>query len=105
MRRLRSDRTRRRWDRRLWVVIVAALALWALGPRIVEAVAGEEPGPRVQPLVVMPGDTLWGIATRLSGGTRDVRDVVWEIMEVNHLPDARIEPGQVLLVPLPDGDG
>ncbi|BDG60012.1 hypothetical protein caldi_11020 [Caldinitratiruptor microaerophilus] len=104
VRRSRSNRERRRLLRRLGVVAAAALMLWALVPRIVEAIAGGAPRPRMETVVVSPGDTLWGIAVRLSGGERDVRDVVWDIMEANHLPDPRIEPGQVLLVPVPSGD-
>lgn len=104
VRRVRTDRVRRRLLRRLGVVAATALVLWALVPQIVEAIAGGAPRPRTETVVVSPGDTLWGIAVRVSGGKRDVRDVVWDIMESNHLPDPRIEPGQVLLVPVPSGD-
>jgi nucleoid-associated protein YgaU len=48
--------------------------------------------------VVQPGDTLWSIA-REYRGRRDIRDVVWELREVNGITPM-IHPGQVLWVPV-----
>ena len=47
---------------------------------------------------VRPGDTLWAIA-RIHRGRRDIRDVVWELQEVNQITPV-IHPGQVLWVPV-----
>lgn len=47
--------------------------------------------------VVVPGDTLWSIA-REHRGWRDIRDVVWDIQEVNSITPV-IRPGQLLWVP------
>jgi LysM repeat protein len=49
--------------------------------------------------VVEPGDTLWSIATSVSGTDRDVRAVVDEIRQVNGLVGADLVPGQVLTLP------
>jgi LysM repeat protein len=48
--------------------------------------------------VVMPGETLWGIATQLSPGT-DPRDTVALLVEVNHLPSSGVLAGQRLVIP------
>jgi LysM repeat protein len=48
--------------------------------------------------VVMPGETLWGIATQLSPNT-DPRDTVAHIVEVNHLPSSGVLAGQRLVIP------
>jgi nucleoid-associated protein YgaU len=50
-------------------------------------------------VVVEPGDTLWSIATSVSGTGQDVRAVVDEIRRVNGLASADLVPGQVLALP------
>ena len=77
--------------RRILVVAVAVLLLWAL-------FAGDTgaSGPERQ-YRVKPGDTLWSIAERTSGG--DPREVVWKIRERNDLESALIVPGQTLVLP------
>jgi nucleoid-associated protein YgaU len=49
-------------------------------------------------VVVQPGDTLWSIASSMEGDG-DVRALVDEIQELNHLRDAGIRSGQTLLLP------
>ena len=48
--------------------------------------------------VVMPGETLWGIATELSPKA-DPRDTVALLVEVNHLPSSGVLAGQRLVIP------
>ena len=48
--------------------------------------------------VVMPGETLWGIATELSPNA-DPRDTVSLLVEVNHLPSSGVLAGQRLVIP------
>ncbi|MGY1814680.1 LysM peptidoglycan-binding domain-containing protein [Blastococcus sp. SYSU D00820] len=50
-------------------------------------------------VVVQPGDTVWSIATEVSGGEADVRAVVDAIEELNDLEGAVLVPGQVLQLP------
>lgn len=49
--------------------------------------------------VVEPGDTLWSIAERTYDG--DPRKAVFDVREANGLADARLEVGQVLVLPTP----
>ena len=49
-------------------------------------------------MVVEPGDTLWSLAVPLAGDG-DVREVVHELRELNHLESAQLQPGQVLRLP------
>ena len=61
--------------------------------------------PTVEPVatarvVVQQGDSLWNIAQR-QAPTRDPRDTIHEIRELNALRSNLIQPGQVLLVPTP----
>jgi LysM repeat protein len=76
---------------RILLVALAVLLLWALFAG--ETVAS---GPE-QAYRVKPGDTLWSIAERTSGG--DPREAVWKIRERNGLESALIVPGQKLVLP------
>ncbi|MDK3257870.1 LysM peptidoglycan-binding domain-containing protein [Blastococcus capsensis] len=53
---------------------------------------------RTSSVVVVPGDTLWSIASGMAG-ERDVREVIDRIQLLNGLDSASIEPGQVLELP------
>lgn len=76
----------------LLVALVVAL-FTALGNNIVfanEAKSVEH--------VVAAHETLWDIAAGISPD-QDVRKSVWQIQQLNHMSDASIEVGQVLLLP------
>lgn len=53
-------------------------------------------------VVVVPGDTLWGIASESASPGEDVRDVIAEIVELNGLPSSGVVAGQTLVVPAAD---
>jgi hypothetical protein len=65
---------RRRIFLRRRVLLVAAIAglgaaVWAAGGWLVQAAGAQETGAPVQHVyVARPGDTIWGIAMRFSGG-------------------------------------
>jgi nucleoid-associated protein YgaU len=76
---------------RLLVVAVLAVFLWAVFVRSSGA-SGHE-----QSYVVRAQDTLWSIAASRYAG--DPREGVWKLRERNHLADATIRPGQILVLP------
>jgi len=49
--------------------------------------------------LVQEGDTLWGYAQEKCGLNADIREYVWKVREVNKLEDAKILPGQVIMLP------
>jgi hypothetical protein len=49
-------------------------------------------------VTVQPGDSLWAIAGAVAP-ERDPRDVVADIVQLNNLEAARVNPGQQLFVP------
>lgn len=48
---------------------------------------------------VQPGDTLWSIAKEYKAEKADIRDVIDDIMEYNHLQSAVIYTGDKLIIP------
>ena len=81
------------------VVLVALLyAAFAFGRSASEAAVSSAPQPALRQVTVQSGDTLWGVARRLSPD-RDPRRVVEQLREINHLPSVQLQEGQQLLLP------
>ncbi|MET0788045.1 MAG: LysM peptidoglycan-binding domain-containing protein [Cellulomonas sp.] len=82
----------------LWVLAAAVVALVTLlGSRA--AADGPVGAQEVVRHVVQPGETMWQIAETVAGPTDDVRDVVFDLVRLNELPDAGLMAGQVIVVP------
>jgi nucleoid-associated protein YgaU len=84
-------------------VVVVALAVALLAGVLVwlarlSAPQAATPRPAVHVVVVQPGDTLWGIATRVAPGG-DPQAEVERLMRRNHLTDpGQLRPGMQLRV-------
>jgi Tfp pilus assembly protein FimV len=84
-------------------VVVVALAVGLLGAAVVWLAALSAPaasptpasGPRT--VTVLPGDTLWSIATSVAP-QRDPRAEVATLQHLNHLAGVSLVPGQQLVV-------
>jgi hypothetical protein len=103
-----AGQTRLRLTRRGRVVLTALAALpLILGVLIGSlgsggAVAGIDDGTTsaaFDTMVVGAGDSLWEIAVSIAP-TADPRDVILEIMRLNGLRDAVVQPGQRLALPV-----
>lgn len=77
------------------VAAVLALSLLAIGMQWGRQQAATSW--RLQTAVVHPGDTLWSIAQRFGCG-RDPREVVQQLVRLNHLQSKLVRPGQELVV-------
>lgn len=51
-------------------------------------------------LTVQPGDTLWDLAKPYNKEGFDIRSYISMIMELNHLANQPLQPGQTILVPI-----
>jgi Tfp pilus assembly protein FimV len=82
---------------RLGSVALALVAFVSfVGGRAGAGPAGPEPR---RTYVVLPGDTLWGIARRTVGPTEDPRPLVDRLIRTNRLQDAALVPGERLVIP------
>lgn len=79
---------------RLAVVVVALALVVFVGVRVAGAAS---PG---QQYAVKSGDTLWSIAEHTYGESHDLRAVVFQIEQANHLPSADLRPGEELVLPV-----
>jgi nucleoid-associated protein YgaU len=48
---------------------------------------------------VQSGDTLWDLASEITGPGEDVREVIEVIRTINELTTSNLTPGQILLLP------
>jgi hypothetical protein len=83
----------------LVLALVAVMATTAL-LMAHQADASDRPAPAVvvRHHVVLPGETLWGIATELAPGT-DPRDTISSIVDFNALRSSAVHAGQDLAIP------
>ena len=89
--------------RRGRLVLVTCLALllfaaFSVGRIGAEGATTMAPSPQLEQTVVQPGETLWGVATRIALG-QDPRPVVDQIRRLNDLESSGIQAGQQLLLP------
>lgn len=103
-----STPLRIRLNRRGWVVLVGVpIFLLALAGTLVitmfsnsvMASAHEPAGVQTVEVTVLPGDTLWGLASEFAEGY-DVESAVQYIGEMNSLDGATLQAGQTLQIPL-----
>jgi hypothetical protein len=101
-------RTRLRLTRRGRAVLTALAALPLVVGILVGslasggALAGIDDGSTpvaFETVVVGAGDSLWGIAEQIAP-SEDPREVILEIMRLNGLADAVVQPGQRLALPV-----
>ena len=83
------------------VVLVAALA-WLAGTARADASGSGAPSSAVyhslRSVVVLPGQSLWSIATQYDPGA-DPRNVIQQIIDLNALSGTSVQPGQHLWLP------
>jgi nucleoid-associated protein YgaU len=76
------------------VLIILALTPLAISWAFVDTIT-------YQTVYVKPGDTVWQIAVKYASDKVDVRELVYEIRQVNKLDNnAKVYPGQALKVPV-----
>ena len=83
------------------MVLVAALA-WLAGTAKADAAGSGAPPSAVyhslRSVVVLPGQSLWSIATQYEPGS-DPRNVIQEIIDLNALSGTSVQPGEHLWLP------
>ena len=51
-------------------------------------------------ILVSDGDTLWELAKTYGNTTGDIRELIYEICQINHIKASDLRAGQVLLIPV-----
>jgi nucleoid-associated protein YgaU len=51
-------------------------------------------------IIVQSGDTLWNLAEEFGPDNKDIREVIFEICELNDISADSIQPGQTILIPV-----
>lgn len=80
------------------VPLAAGIAFAALSGGSATASGDDATVVSVSTVTVMPGDTLWSIASRIAP-TADPRDVIGDISRMNLLRGGEIQIGQELAIP------
>lgn len=55
--------------------------------------------PQFEYIKVKKGDTLWAIASNYSGN-KEIREVIYEISQINNIHNAQIYPGDIIKIPV-----
>jgi hypothetical protein len=81
------------------------LAILALIPMVIAMVltgdhqaSATGTAPTTKQVVVHAGESLWEIAVRVDPNS-DPRQTMWNIKQLNHMSDSRLDSGQSLVVP------
>jgi len=53
-------------------------------------------------ILVQNGDTIWDIAQEYYDGTKDIRRIIHNILDINDIEGAMIKPGDKILIPISD---
>lgn len=80
------------------VPLAVGIAFAALSGGSAIASGADTAAVSVETVTVMPGDTLWSIATGVAPGA-DPRDVIGEISRMNLLRGGELQIGQTLAIP------
>jgi LysM repeat protein len=97
-----SSKTPNRGKRLRTIVLACVLtvSLWGGWNMMVPQEAHSQPEHvAVVNYTVRPGDTLWSYAQSITGANQDVAQTVDELMALNKLDSASLQPGQNILVP------
>lgn len=53
-----------------------------------------------QTIQVEKGDTLWTIASKYTDNSKDVRETIYQLKQINHISDSGdLQPGMTLQIP------
>lgn len=86
--------------KRFTAFLVTVLVLFSCGFSSVRNHAFADNEPKTVSVIVSAGDTLWDIAKKNNPNKKDVRHLVHEIIEYNHLTSGTIYAGNELLIPV-----
>lgn len=85
--------------RKTMIVLALALVLLGIAPLAISRAFVDTT--TYQLVYVNPGDTVWQIAAKYATDKDDIREIIYNIRQINKLNNnAQVYPGQVLKVPV-----
>ena len=81
-----------------FVTVVVLLISMALG-NLFPVVASDSDQISYTEVKVQAGDTLWDLARAYGSENKDVRELIYDICQINDIEAGSIYPGQILLIP------
>lgn len=88
-----------RWNRVIGVALAIIVIIGGACFQFGDYVKGEDTlvqGDNFKAYVVQSGDTLWGVASTIATDHDDIREIMWQIEQDNHLTTGTLYTGQVL---------
>ena len=89
-------RKKTRWNRICILFAAIAIILGFTCQALGNSEAAEFP---LQKVVVVHGDTLWGLIEAHNGSVKNMNKAVYEVKQINGLDNAAIYVGQILYMP------
>lgn len=84
---------------RFFTTVIVILAIIFVSMFFVVVNARSNSNVVLVPVYVSEGDNLWKLSSKYSSDHVDIRSYIETVMTINHLSDANIKPGEVLMFP------
>ena len=79
-----------------FVLFILITSLFAKGNKVYNSTYNG----KYRKIKISNGDTIWNIAMNNKPQNYDIRKMVFEIIELNHMENAHIYPGDLIKVPI-----
>ena len=80
------------------ISLIMALCFIVLGSVNISS-AKEKKDLRYTKVVIEEGDTLWELAKLYGDGSKDIREIIYEICSINDIKASDLIPGMTILIP------
>lgn len=83
---------RKKFIRSIAIVIFLLIAIFNV------SIAKSNNEEKIISYTIAPGQTLWSIAREYTPNSKDIRETIYEIKQLNNMTDSTIYPGQTIQI-------